>query len=285
MSRCLPACFVRVWRPRRFALGPLLAGALAAPAAAQPTLDELLDLAPPPAAPAEPEGPAASEAPDPSAPSDPSDLADLAGRLDAPADAGDAFRQALSRMDDAAGLLAEAPVGLPAARAQEEVLALLDQVLAAATPPPGGGGGAAGEPGDSPPARNADRPEGSPPAGQAGPAGPPQAAPGPPGSPGQAPGSEGSQGAPSRGAAVEPEPTGGPLEATRRGWGGLPARLRDELTDGLDEPFSPVYREATEDYYRRLSQRATQAAPASTEPSSAPAPAPAQAPAPAPPSP
>ena len=232
----------------------MLAAALSSPAAAQPSLDELLDLAPPPEA-GPNETPAAAEPDDPAA----VDLSDLAGRLDPPADAGDAFRQALTRMDDAAGLLADAPAGLPAARAQQEVLALLDQVLAAASPPPGGGGGS-GDPGEAPEPSDGDRPEGEPQPGAPAPAGPASA----PGAPAPTPGTSASTGDPSRGAAAAFEGGGGPLDATRTGWGGLPARLRDELTDGLDEPFSPAYREATEDYYRRLSQQAAGAAGGST---------------------
>ncbi|BAM02696.1 hypothetical protein [Phycisphaera mikurensis] len=222
------------------ALSLALLAPLACPSLAQPSLDDLLDLAPAP-----------EEPPDPTPQPGAADLSDLAGRLDPPGDAGDAFARALDRMDAAAGLLAEAPGGLPAARTQQEVLDLLDAVLAAATSPPPGGGGGGGEPGDPPPPTDGDAPPGgSQPAGPApGPAGPP--------APGPASAAAGENaGAPSAGAPVAAEPRGGPLDATAAGWGGLPPRLRDELTDGLDEPFSPVYRAATEDYYRRLSRRA-----------------------------
>jgi len=46
------------------------------------------------------------------------------------------------------------------------------------------------------------------------------------------------------------------LEALRRQWGNLPPRLRDELSEGLDESFSPVYQSLTEQYYRRLAEQA-----------------------------
>jgi hypothetical protein len=45
------------------------------------------------------------------------------------------------------------------------------------------------------------------------------------------------------------------LEALRRQWGNLPPRLRDELSEGLDEEFSPVYQSMTEEYYRRLAEQ------------------------------
>ncbi|MEM8739616.1 MAG: hypothetical protein AAGG38_14230, partial [Planctomycetota bacterium] len=51
-------------------------------------------------------------------------------------------------------------------------------------------------------------------------------------------------------------PGSGPMEEVRREWGDLPARLRDELSNGLDEPYSPVYRDLTEAYYRRLAEEA-----------------------------
>ncbi|MEM6460143.1 MAG: hypothetical protein AAF710_12210, partial [Planctomycetota bacterium] len=52
------------------------------------------------------------------------------------------------------------------------------------------------------------------------------------------------------------EPGQGVLDETRREWGNLPPRLREALTDGLDEPYSPVYRDETEGYYRALAEEA-----------------------------
>ena len=46
----------------------------------------------------------------------------------------------------------------------------------------------------------------------------------------------------------------GLLRELRVEWGNLPGRLRDELLQGLNERFSPVYRKATEAYYRRLAE-------------------------------
>ena len=46
----------------------------------------------------------------------------------------------------------------------------------------------------------------------------------------------------------------GPMEATRSEWGNLPPRVREELSQGLHEPFSPIYKEMTEAYYKRLAQ-------------------------------
>jgi len=37
-------------------------------------------------------------------------------------------------------------------------------------------------------------------------------------------------------------------------WGNLPPRLRDELSESLSEEFNPVYRAATEAFYRRIAE-------------------------------
>jgi len=39
-------------------------------------------------------------------------------------------------------------------------------------------------------------------------------------------------------------------------WGNLPPRLRDELLQGLEDRFSPLYRRLTELYYQRLAEEA-----------------------------
>jgi len=45
-----------------------------------------------------------------------------------------------------------------------------------------------------------------------------------------------------------------PLKELGEEWGKLPARVRQDLQEGLDERFSPLYRDMTEDYYRRLAE-------------------------------
>lgn len=59
---------------------------------------------------------------------------------------------------------------------------------------------------------------------------------------------------PTSGTPVQQELDHRPMEALRREWGDLPPRLRDELREGLDERFSPVYQRLTEEYYRRLAE-------------------------------
>jgi DNA mismatch repair ATPase MutL len=47
-----------------------------------------------------------------------------------------------------------------------------------------------------------------------------------------------------------------PIESGKTEWGNLPPRLRDELMQGTQERFSPVYEKQTEAYYRRLAEEA-----------------------------
>ncbi|MCE2653351.1 MAG: hypothetical protein ACK51N_05355 [bacterium] len=44
------------------------------------------------------------------------------------------------------------------------------------------------------------------------------------------------------------------LDAARAAWGNLPARVRQMLTQGSGEKFSPAYERQTEEYYRRLAE-------------------------------
>ncbi|MAE66020.1 MAG: hypothetical protein CMJ18_17245 [Phycisphaeraceae bacterium] len=61
------------------------------------------------------------------------------------------------------------------------------------------------------------------------------------------------QGKPSPGGARKAD-LSRPMRQLRREWGHLPDRVRDELIQGLEERFSPVYRTLTESYFRRLAE-------------------------------
>ncbi len=52
-----------------------------------------------------------------------------------------------------------------------------------------------------------------------------------------------------------PAVTPAALSQTRSEWGNLPARVRDELIEGLNEPYSPLYRQMTERYYRAVAEQ------------------------------
>lgn len=240
----------------------------------QPTLDQLLDLAPPPAPessnpePGTPESPPSDTTPaggDP-APGDPADateagagdsvLTEAVRRQLEQQEAADAFAQAVRDMARVAGQLDDADPGIDTQRLQESILERLDQAIASAESQQSSSSSSsssAGQPGG--PSSNQDNQSGNDPA----------AAPGPPSGDqaGARPGDEqrGSNpddGGFSPGQVGPVDPTARGLDELRREWGNLPPRLRDELTNGLDEPYSPVYRELTERYYRRLAEEANQ---------------------------
>ena len=65
----------------------------------------------------------------------------------------------------------------------------------------------------------------------------------------QADGREGGMDRPGGGDAVI-----NPFRESRTEWGNLPPRLRDELVEGANERFSPVYRQLTEWFYKRVAE-------------------------------
>jgi len=142
----------------------------------------------------------------------------------------------------------------PARPAEPDPAAVIDAapppnpIAAAAEQMEGGAGGGSGTPdnGDAAPSQGeaANGDAAGPPAGAEGPAA-------------GSPGSNASNGGFSPGQVGPAGPAeAGPLREVRTEWGALPPRLRDELSNGLDEPFSPVYRRQTEAFYRRLAEDA-----------------------------
>ncbi len=219
----------------------------------QPTLDELLNLEPPAGA----EVPADS---DTASPTD--DIA--APDVDLPVDAdledaltqdqiNENFAQAVREMAEVTRQLDQRDAGLSTQRLQQRILDRLQQLIDAASqasPPPSGGGSGQPQPG------NQDNTQNQPGQGQQGQQ--PQPGQGQRPQPGAAQpgGAQPNQGEFSPGSVGPVEPDAKSLDELRSEWGALPPRLRDELSDGLDEPYSPVYRAATERYYRRLAEEA-----------------------------
>jgi hypothetical protein len=219
-------------------------------AADQPTLDELLDLAPPAQRPDEEEAPAdastdAGQGDDERESKDPAERGEASGggelaeaiSMD---EAQGVFEQAVTEMDAVARRLGpEADAGLDTQRRQREILRKLDQIIAAARQQQSGGSSSS-----SSSARQQDAgsqqlpPKRSQSASSA-------ARPG---------GEQAGRGEFSPGGVDRVDASRGDLEELRSEWGNLPPRLRDELTEGLSEPFSPVYRELTERFYRRLGE-------------------------------
>ncbi len=149
----------------------------------------------------------------------------------------DLFEQAIAQMDTVADRLGvQLDPGLETQRTQESVMAKLDRLIVEAQKQCSGGQCRPGEPKeqDQGNSKNA-KPKGGPQTGGANP----------------------NTGQPVSGTPVmQPNASTDPLEQHRREWGNLPARVRAELLQGVDEPFSPVYRMLTERYYRRLAEEA-----------------------------
>lgn len=227
----------------------LLLSCSAATAEDQPTLDELLDLVPVDATDQPPEETTGTA--DASAGFDEVPTTDGVEERLSGEQAADAFAQAIDDMGAVAKRLGEADdPGLDTQRLQESILARLDQIIEAAeqqsSSSSGGGGG-------SPSGQQSNQDSGAQNAGQQQPGQQPgqgQQAGLTPGRGGENPGNF------SPGAVGPVNPAQGAIEELRSEWGALPPRLRDELTNGLDEPFSPVYRRLTEAYYRRLAEEA-----------------------------
>lgn len=234
---------------------------IAAPASSladddQPSLDDLLDLAPPTVV--EPDA-----APDATGPADaaedeaePSSDGVIDVDPDAVRDASDAFRSSIREMKDAGERLTQSrDVSIRTQRIQESVLRKLEQVIAAAesqepsSSNSSGQGGSPSENQDTGSANNAAQES------QASANEPANGA-----QPGQEPDATG--GASSQGDAGADGDTRtddeGALAETRAEWGALPPRLRDELLEGVREHYSPVYRELTESYYRRLAEETSE---------------------------
>ena len=211
----------------------------------QPTLDELLDLAPTPR-PVEDTTPIES----PRAADDDPAVDGMKEQLSGE-QLADAFAQAVADMDRVAERLeVRDDPGLDTQRLQESILERLDQLIEAAqqqqqssSSSSGSGSGQSSNQDSS--AQNAGQQDGQ-----------------QPGDPGQQPGAAQAGGASenpgefSPGAVGPINPGQGAIDELRQEWGALPPRLRDELSNGLDEPYSPVYRELTEAYYRRLAEEA-----------------------------
>lgn len=162
-------------------------------------------------------------------------------------EAADAFEKAVTDMGEVARKLGrDYDPGRDTTRLQQEILDRLDAIIKSASQSGGGGGGGGGQTGS---ARDAESGQGQAPSAQQGQPGPPRQAQS--SSPG---GANPNEGTPSVGA-VGSDGSEVTMQDLRDGnWGNLPDRLRHELTDSLDEAFSPAYRRQTQDYYLRIAE-------------------------------
>jgi len=203
-------------------------------------------------------------------------------------EAADQFAQAIQEMEEVAIRLGdENDPGIDTQRMQDQIILKLEQIIASAEktksqqkPKPGQGQPKPGQPreadkpgqqpgeqqgekpgekpgeqqGDKPGEKPGDKPGDKPGQGQGEKPGeqqgdkPGEAKPG-----GQQSGQNGSRGS------VRNEELS--MKDLREGeWGNLPPRLRDELAESLSETFNPVYRAATEAFYRRIAELSQQQA-------------------------
>ncbi len=200
-----------------------------------PTLDDLLNLTP---APTTPPKPTSADAPAPAQP--PAHVPTQPG--------GDEFNQVIADMQQAAERLgAGRDPGLDTQRLQQTILDRLDQLIAAASQQQQQNSSSSSssssssqsqqeQAGQNQQQQQGQRQQGAQAQAQA------QA--------GATPGQNGNPAQPESGQ------TAGALDELRAEWGNLPPRLREELLQGHDEKFSPVYEELTEAYYRRLAEEA-----------------------------
>ena len=203
--------------------------------AGQPSLDDLLDLSPSGSAVTEP-----GEDNPPTA--DPGEgLVESIQRTLSASQAAGAFEQAVQEMGEVSRRLGRAlDPGVDTQRMQESILRKLDQVIESAKQQSSSGGG-----GGSSQSRGQDTGGDE--------LAPQQSASG--GAEAQAGGQQASTGAAGSGSPQDPEAQDSAIEQLRREWGALPPRLRDELTQGLRERFSPIYQDMTEAYYKALAEQ------------------------------
>jgi hypothetical protein len=214
--------------------------------AQQPSLDDLLDLAPP-----------AGDTTQP--PDDEVSLDSDVARMLTDEKPADVLEQAIVEMDTVSQRLGrDLDAGLITQRQQEEILAKLDRVIAAAKEQQnsGGGGGSSGSSQGQAQGQQSGS-AGNVGQGQGGSQGQNQ---------GQGEGEGEGQGQGQNGEGQQAGTQGGggagarsgdanqPIEEQRSEWGNLPPRLRDQLLEGTREKFSPVYRDLTEQYYKRLAE-------------------------------
>jgi len=143
----------------------------------------------------------------------------------------EAFTQAVGLMEQAADRLETNETGLTTQRMQEDILRKLDQVIESAqqNQSSGSSGGSSSSSSSSPqqPDQQSQQPS-------------PSSGAGEPGDGSTPPGSN-EVGSNNRNNAIAR-------------WGSLPERLRDALSQGLDEPYSELYRSLTERYYKALAE-------------------------------
>lgn len=213
--------------------------------AESPSLDDLLDLNPTPSQSdgKTPDGGANNNTNSNGEPGAPS-------KLTLPPEAGGSpeqiFNRALDRMREASDRLGDQrDVGLQTQRLQASALSLMDQVIAEA----------AKQQQQQQQQDDSSEPQKTQQGSSDNASQSQQPMPGQSGQPSG--GSTPSDGKTSRGTPADAK-AGEPLEEMKTQWGNLPPRLRDQLLQGMNERFSPIYQQLTEAYYRRLAEESSE---------------------------
>lgn len=150
-----------------------------------------------------------------------------------PQEAGEAFTQAVGLMSTVADRIgSSSDAGITTQRMQEDILRKLDQIIESAEDNQNSSSGGSSSSSSS----NQQ----------------------------QQPNQQQQQSESSSNSSGEPTDGGTPPGSTEAGsnnlqgaaarWGNLPDRLRDALSQGLDEPYSRLYRSLTERYYKQLAE-------------------------------
>ena len=166
---------------------------------------------------------------------DPNDAA-LDQMLD-PQQAGEALVQAVTLMDQVATRIAENhDLSITTQRLQEDILSMLDQVIESAqnSDSQGGGGSSSSSKSSS---SNQNQPNQQQQSQQPG--------------EGSQPSSQSGESMPGGTSQANP---GDEIAPDGAGWGALPQRIRDALSQGISDQYSELYRSITEQYYKSLAE-------------------------------
>lgn len=149
-----------------------------------------------------------------------------------PQEAGEAFTQAVGLMSTVADRIgSSSDAGITTQRMQEDILRKLDQIIESAEDnqnSSSGGSSSSSSSNQQQPNQQQQQSESS------------SSSSGEPTDGGTPPGST--------------EAGSNNLQGAAARWGNLPDRLRDALSQGLDEPYSRLYRSLTERYYKQLAE-------------------------------
>ncbi len=148
-------------------------------------------------------------------------------------EAGEAFSSAVMLMGDAADRIGGAgDTGITTQRMQEDIIRKLDQVIESAQNNQNSSSGSSSSSSSSSPQQQPNQQQQN------------------------AESSSSSSGEPSDSSTPpgSSEVGSNNLDGARSRWGNLPDRLRDALNQGLDEPYSKLYKKLTEKYYKALAE-------------------------------